>query len=105
MRSLAVESATVPCGFWPGAQKKCFGFVRSVVRDDAVDAPSITARIASTTNTPARRARDRALFMFPPVGERVDIARHQSPNRVDHKLGSERGLPHRNCGRQAQSRI
>src|SRR5487761_383226 len=69
MRSLEAESATAPAGFWPGAQKKCFGFVRSLVRDDAVDAPSITARTTSTASAPARRAKDRAEFMVPPMGE------------------------------------
>src|SRR2546430_5057567 len=95
MRSLAVEAATVPCGFWPGAQKKCFGFVRSVVRDDAVDAPSVTARITSTTSTPARRARVRTLFMFPPVvSESILLAindRIGSITNLDPKTGSLAG--------------
>src|SRR5436309_5388328 len=92
MRSLAVESATVPCGFWPGAQKKCFGFVRLVVRDDAVDDPGVTARITSTTSTPARRARVRTLFMFPPVvSESILLAindRIGSITNLDPKTGS-----------------
>src|SRR5581483_4336600 len=54
MRSLAVESATEPCGFWPGAQKKCFGFVRSELRDEAADAPSAPVRTASAASTQTR---------------------------------------------------
>src|SRR5579864_9651149 len=54
MRSLAVESATEPCGFWPGAQKKCFGLVRFELRDEAADAPSAPVRTAKAASTQTR---------------------------------------------------
>jgi hypothetical protein len=58
MRSFAAESATVALGVWPAAQKKCFGFVRSEVRDEADDAPSRAAVAARSASTAARRATD-----------------------------------------------
>src|ERR1700745_2522578 len=86
MRSLAAESA-VPCGLWPDAQKKCFGFVRSVVRDEAADAPNSTVSAASAAST-----RTRLICRFPP-GEKVDMARHASPDRMKPKRAQDPRSP------------
>src|SRR5438270_104011 len=54
MRSLVTE-LTVPCGSWPGAQKKCFGLVRSELAGAAAEAPMLTT--TATTAASARRLR------------------------------------------------
>src|SRR5579872_2444087 len=66
--SLAVESATVPCGFWPGAQKKVLGLVGGLAAGDAADAP-----IAPKTSKLNRLSSRRAFIRRPPrsIGGRL----------------------------------
>src|SRR5713101_1551904 len=57
MRSFASE-VTVPVGDWPGAQKKCFGFV--AVEAAAGDAPTAPTTAATSAAMTAMRPRARA---------------------------------------------
>src|SRR4029077_11096729 len=56
MMSFCSES-TVPVGDWPGAQKKCLGFVFVAEADEAPTAPATAATRAATS---AMRATARA---------------------------------------------
>src|ERR1700751_5310602 len=91
MRSLAVESATEPCGFWPGAQKKCFGLVRSKLRDEAADAPSAPVRTASAASTQTRFMWGSLLerSMWPDFNDRLEPRANLDPRRLD--IESSRG--------------
>src|ERR1700752_4866083 len=77
MRSFVSESVVVlASGLWPGAQKKCFGFVSGAVSAVAV-APTIPKRGPASA-----RVRSSRIFKNLPLGE-WDWAGVPKPRRVE----------------------